>query len=520
MRRNDPSAVAPSKRLREDPSHHSRRPGSKISSRAPSCTPSTSCGEADDVDAPPARLSRHIPHRDAMNMAVASYNLTSKPPSFSQTDQSSYLSENGDDSGSMLYCERLAETLVGRQAKSSGKLGGEVLQFGAAATSPASGGALRDITSNRKNLSRLETNSSAQGQKLVQRLLNTNPVRVLDAPQLRSYPATQLLHWGSNNKVIVGLTSSVFLWDASTDKSDRVVDMPPHLAIRCVQWIHRCLGVAIAATDGMIGILDIQTGAYLRSLRPVGTVSQIAVEGSTLAAASNTTGSIYLFDVRAQNSLVAQHEGHRGRVCCVKYCSNEPHYLASGSVDGAVKVWDARRPGCPRYSFSRIHSSSVLALEWNPDKRTTLFSGGDDGVLNFLDTHAATNAPPDDHPVASERSYILRSAKTGYPISGIICPPRLGEVATSHTGMGQIQLRKVSTFQQLGTFSAHSANDGLCCMTLAPNQEQICAAHEDETLKFWTVFDASEADGANVRGGVDLRRTAVCQGSSLDDDLR
>jgi WD40 repeat protein len=520
MRRN--VDLAPSKRHRDDvPQRSFLRPGTSFSSRATSCAPSSSC-EVGDTDAPPARLSRHIPHRDEMNMAVASYNLTSKPPSFSQTDQSSYLSENGDESGSFLYNERLAQTLGGQ---GSGKLGGEVLKFGTSATSS---GALKDITSNRLDPSRLENHHRGVGahcRQIHQRVLNTNPIRVLDAPQLRSYPATQLLHWGSNDKVIVGLTSSVFMWDASTDQSARVVDMPSHLAVRCVQWVHRCLGVAIAATDGTIGILDIQTGAYLRSLRPLeGTVSQLAVEGSTLAAASNTNGSIYVFDVRAQNSLVAQHEGHRGRVCCIKYCASEPHYLASGAVDGAVKVWDARRPSCPRYSFSRVHSGSVLALEWNPDKRTTLFSGGDDGVLNFLDTHVTSLAADDP----AHGAHVIRSVKTGQPLSGIICPPRSAEVATSHTGVGQIQLRKVSTFQSVGTFVAHNANDGLCCMTIAPDMERICAAQEDETLKFWSVFDASESDGSalqhNPRGVVSQRTPTggVSNTSSalLDDVLR
>jgi WD40 repeat protein len=520
MRRLDSAAAVPTKRHRDDATHHSyfSRPGSKASSRAPSCTPSSSCSEVNDVDAPPARLSRHIPYREEMNMAVASYNLTSKPPSFAQTDHSSFMSESGDESGSFLYCERLAETLVGgasKKAGGSGKLGGEVLQLGAPIQKTGDP-ALRDITANR--IDRRLTDYYTARNKIVQRVLNTNPIRVLDAPQLRSYPATQLLHWGSNNKVIVGLTSSVFMWDASTDKSDRVVDMPSHLAIRCVQWIHRCLGVAITASDGTIGILDIQTGTYLRSLKPEGTVSQIAVEGSTLAAASNTSGIIHLFDVRAQNSLVAQHEGHRGRVCCVRYCSNEPHYLASGAVDGSVKIWDARRPGCPRYNFSRLHSGSVLALEWNPDKRTTLFSGGEDGLLNFLDTHASASAPVDDTHPSSQRSHIVRSARTGQPISGIICPPRSGEVASSHTGIGQIQLRKVSTFQSVGTFSAHNAVDGLCCMTLAPDMQRVCAAQEDETLKFWSVFDASENEPSLAPhgscGGPEVRVSA------LEDNLR
>jgi WD40 repeat protein len=40
-------------------------------------------------------------------------------------------------------------------------------------------------------------------------------------------------------------------------------------------------------------------------------------------------------------------------------------YLASGSLDGTVQVWDAK-PGRTRVTY-RGHSASVWAISWSPD---------------------------------------------------------------------------------------------------------------------------------------------------------
>lgn len=441
-------------------------------------------------DTPPARLSRHIPHRQEMNMAVSSFNLTSRVPnpsiphlpsshSFAMGD--SYVS---DDSGvaSSLYCERLADSLV----QGSSKLGGDVLHFGAEKNSQG----LREMNI---DPSRLQHHSS-RPVRANHRILNSNPDRVLDAPELPAFPSAQLLDWGSNDKIVLGLRSTLYGWDAKTQQSQKAAELPAHMIIRCVQWIYQCCCVAITVTDGTTAILDTRVAQYIRSLDPPGggSVSQIACEGAMLAAASNTSsGIVYLYDLRAKNALAAQYEGHKGRVASLSYCPSDPHYLASGGSDGAVRIWDARKPGFPRYSFQKVHSGAVTALLWNPDKRTTFFSGGEDRNLILADTHGNSSTDSTVATTGLERPFMLKSVHTFFPISGILCPGGQGEIATSHYGTGQIQLRKLSTFQQIGTFSAPNCEAGISCMTLAPDKERVCAAQQDETLKFWRVFDNS-----------------------------
>lgn len=450
--------------------------------------------------APPARLSRHIPQREEMNMCVSSFNLTQKALGASVTlsNENSCLSYadsfHSDDSSfvSSLYCERLADTLA---HGTTAKLGGDVLRFRS------------EKTINERTISSCKLDKATPA-VAKSRVLSKNPDRVLDAPELPSFPSAQLLHWGTNNKLVIGLRTTLYCWDAETLQAQKALSIPDNLMIRCVQWVHRCLGIAITATDGTTAILDTKSGSYVRTLRPPeGTVSQIAVEGAILAAGSNSaSGNIYLFDLRARDALVIQHEGHRGRIASLHYCTQEPHYLASGGVDGCVKVWDARKPGSPRYSFPNIHTGAVTAVCWNPDRRTTLFSGGDDRLLQLLDTHGCVSQEN-----VNQRPYLLKSVASTQPVSGILCPSGSGEVATSHTGVGQIQLRKISTFQQLGVFSAPGCTAGISCVALAPDKERVCAAQQDETLKFWKVFDAS---------GESKFRAGVSTDTLFDDDLR
>jgi WD40 repeat protein len=42
----------------------------------------------------------------------------------------------------------------------------------------------------------------------------------------------------------------------------------------------------------------------------------------------------------------------------------------------------------------------------------------------------------------------------------------------------------------MGTFTAPNVQEGISCVTLSPDREVVCAAQQDETLKFWRVFDA------------------------------
>ena len=67
------------------------------------------------------------------------------------------------------------------------------------------------------------------------RKINKLPVKVLDAPSLQDDFYLNLLDWGSQNYLAVGLSSSVYLWNASNSKVSKLCDLSNSL-VTGVAW--------------------------------------------------------------------------------------------------------------------------------------------------------------------------------------------------------------------------------------------------------------------------------------------
>ncbi|RNF15602.1 putative WD40 repeat protein [Trypanosoma conorhini] len=519
-----------------------------------------------DEDAPPVRLSRHIPQREGMDMAVSAYNLTSASsttttltmppvttaaggvgvgggsgglplPHSAVASHSSLHSESfvSDDSSYVMsiYNEVLAEQLSEENTQRHRKIGGEVLRFdstdairsrGPPLSLASIGGAVARgcVSSRGETVGRAGTRHSGKGgihalamspftsspagntlvkrlkpgKPLPQRVLFTNPERVLDAPNFPLH-ATQLLHWGSNNKLVIGLRNSLYGWDSATAQASLVVQLQDSMHIRAVHWLHKCACIALALDGGVTAIYDCRNEEFLRTVRvrlpSKEEFTYLAVNGPLLSIGTSTScGGIYVFDLRAKHALTTVYEGHTSGITALHYCTEEPFYLASGSADGSVRVWDARRNSSPRYAFDHVHSGPVNSILWNPDKRSKMYTGGQDGMLCYVDTHAPlTNVPPilrgDEEGPTTGSHFVTRGINTLHPVSGIVSPPGANELATSHNGKGHIQVRQANNFHLVGTLNSPNCEAGILCPTLAPDMERICAA-QGETLKFWRVF--------------------------------
>nr|CCC94141.1 predicted WD40 repeat protein [Trypanosoma congolense IL3000] len=518
-----------------------------------------------DDDAPPVRLSRHIPQRERMDMAVSAYNLTTtsstaslvpgagsgigggmSAPHSTGTSFSSVFSESfvSDDSlfVSSMYNEALAEQLSSETSQKQRKIGGEVLGFNntdslRVSMTPTVSGSVVNKTGRTisGSVSPTETDGSKHGEyhkststnwapasqmfacsptgralllkKIkpgrtpVQRVVFTTPERTLDAPGFPS-TASQLLHWGSNNKLLIGLKNGLHGWDAETATALQYAHLQEHLTIRAVQWLHKCTRIALALNEGAVAIYDHCHETFLRTLNippsAKAQTSYIAANGPLLAVGTNSrSGGIYMFDLRPKNALISVYEGQTNGVTSLNYCTKEPFYLAAGSAGGTVRVWDARCDRCPRYAFDSVHKGPVNAISWDPDKRSKMYTGGHDGAMCYVDTHAPTTNVSlalrnDEEGFTSGRHFITRTINTLYPISGIVAPPAVGEIATTHCGKGHIQVRQSSNFHLIGTLRSPSATSDITCPTIAPDMQRICTA-QDELLKFWRVFLPSVA---------------------------
>ncbi|EPY27419.1 cell division cycle 20, cofactor of APC complex [Angomonas deanei] len=538
----------------------------------------------DGDDSPPKRLSRHIPQREGMDMPMATFNLigsasvtnsftmvntngrqtvnhTNVPSSSRTTTATSSMATSfseshvSDDSfyATSMYNDLLADKLASRtnstttvthgdkqgdveNYSASGHrrrtFGGEILRFNSdckgSSSSDTRHSSITSLSSQVLDRQRLFSSPHARTTSF-SRTLCTNPEKVLDAPEFPT-TASQLLHWGTNNKLIIGLKNALYAWDAESGDASKLVEMREGYSIRCLQWLHKCNCVALSVDSGTTAIYDCRSEDFIRSVRlPAGMeVTGLGVHGPLMAAASDH-GVVKVFDLRAKSAEVQSFSGHRGSVATLHYCGVEPFYLATGGEDGNVRVWDARHNN-PRYTFDSVYSGPVTALHWDPSKRSRLFSGGGDGILCHIDTHAATSGLGEDHfsqvddmdSVSSltlkgtdTRHFISRAIRTNYPITGIVSNANSEEVATTHREKGQIQLRRISNLHLMGTFNSPNCDADLTCPTLSPDHERVCAAQGDETLKFWKVFRNTKTN--STRGSLSHHHDPM---NAFDEPLR
>ena len=66
-------------------------------------------------------------------------------------------------------------------------------------------------------------------------------------------------------------------------------------------------------------------------------------------------------------------------------------YLASGSADCTVRVWDIDELAC-KVTYANIHSDKVQVCRWNRKNEQILLTGGYDGLINISDVRTAEGA--------------------------------------------------------------------------------------------------------------------------------
>lgn len=76
------------------------------------------------------------------------------------------------------------------------------------------------------------------------RKINKMPVKVLDAPSLQDDYYLNLLDWGAQNFLAVGLSSCVYLWNASTAKVSKLCDLQRQ-NVTSVSWATKEANIAI-----------------------------------------------------------------------------------------------------------------------------------------------------------------------------------------------------------------------------------------------------------------------------------
>ncbi|KAL7745900.1 type 1 serine/threonine-protein phosphatase catalytic subunit glc7, partial [Sorochytrium milnesiophthora] len=320
------------------------------------------------------------------------------------------------------------------------------------------------------------------------------PFKILDAPELADDYYLNLLDWGATNQVVVGLGSSVYVWNAHTAQVHQLCQLPAENSVTSVAWQPQGNTLAVGANDGTVQIWDAAQGRQVRTISEhtarVGALAwngQVITSGSrdmTLvhfdcrAPSSNDAGSAqHRPDANATGGLVRRIKAHRQEVCGLKW-NLDGNRLASGGNDNRLYVWD-RFESKPLQKYTE-HTAAVKAIAWSPHTPGLLASGGgtQDRHIRFWNTSLAT-------------SKSIAAVDTGSQVCNVAWSKTSNELVSTHGySLNQVIVWKYPGMRQVATLTGHTFR--VLYLAMSPDGQQICTGAGDETLRFWNVFNKSQ----------------------------
>lgn len=304
------------------------------------------------------------------------------------------------------------------------------------------------------------------------RTISKVPYRVLDAPELSDDFYLNLVDWGQQDVLAVGLGDSVYLWDGATQSVDRLCNLTNKDKVTSLNWIGTGTHLAIGTSKGLVEIWDATQIKCIRtmtghSLR----VSSLAWNEHILSSGSRDR-TILNRDVRIEDHFVNKFDNHKQEVCGLKW-NVEENKLASGGNDNNLFVWDGLNPK-PLHQFTD-HTAAVKAIAWSPHQRGILASGGGTADKTIKTWNTLTGN-------------LVHDVNTGSQVCNLIWSKNSNELVSTHGySRNQIIVWKYPSMQQIAQLTGHTYR--VLYLSLSPDGETIVTGAGDETLRFWNVFE-------------------------------
>ncbi|CAI5756797.1 unnamed protein product [Candida verbasci] len=298
------------------------------------------------------------------------------------------------------------------------------------------------------------------------------PYRVLDAPELSDDFYLNLVDWGQQDILAVGLGDSVYLWDGSTQSVDRLCNLTNKDKVTSLNWIGSGTHLAIGTSKGLVEIWDATKIKCVRtmtghSLR----VSSLAWNEHILSSGSRDR-TILNRDVRIEDHFVNKFESHKQEVCGLKW-NIEENKLASGGNDNNLFIWDGLNTN-PLHQFTE-HTAAIKAIAWSPHQRGILASGGGTADKTIKTWNCLTGN-------------LVSDVNTGSQVCNLIWSKNSNEIVSTHGySRNQIIVWKYPSMQQVAQLTGHTYR--VLYLSLSPDGETIVTGAGDETLRFWNVFE-------------------------------
>ena len=88
------------------------------------------------------------------------------------------------------------------------------------------------------------------------RKISKIPAKVLDAPALYDDFYLNLVDWSASNILAVGLSNSVYLWNANNAKVARLLELNSNDLVTSTSWSHSTNVLAVGTHSGEVQLWD------------------------------------------------------------------------------------------------------------------------------------------------------------------------------------------------------------------------------------------------------------------------
>ncbi|KAG7724155.1 hypothetical protein KL948_005366 [Ogataea haglerorum] len=309
------------------------------------------------------------------------------------------------------------------------------------------------------------------------RSISKVPYRVLDAPELADDFYLNLVDWGSQDVLGVGLGSCVYLWDASSGSVNRLCDLGSNDTITSLSWIGAGTHLAIGTSSGLVEIWDATMGRCTRTMTGHSSRASSLAWNQHILTSGSRDRSILHRDVRDPSHYIKRLERHKQEVCGLRW-NIEENKLASGGNDNKLLVWEGMNEE-PLFRFTE-HQAAVKAIAWSPHQRGILASGGGTADRRIKIWNTITGLKIND-------------VDTGSQVCNLAWSKNSNEIVSTHGySRNQIVIWKYNTMQQIASLTGHTYR--VLYLAMSPDGQTIVTGAGDETLRFWNVFEKNKND--------------------------